>query len=73
MSSGFHLVVDDEEFNRDMLSRRLELEGLGHRTGLARGTRANEHCWARLRAVHSLQSHRGGVNFSAGRTRIRAR
>src|SRR5689334_12700396 len=26
-SSGFLLVVDDEEMNRDMLSRRLELEG----------------------------------------------
>ncbi len=26
-SKGFLLVVDDEEFNRDMLSRRLEVEG----------------------------------------------
>ena len=26
-SLGFLLVVDDEEMNRDMLSRRLELEG----------------------------------------------
>lgn len=31
-SSGFLLIVDDEEFNRDMLLRRLEIEGF---TGLA--------------------------------------
>ncbi len=40
-SLGFLLVVDDEEMNRDMLSRRLELEGYSVMTAPAAQRRSS--------------------------------